>query len=798
MASDHLSRSARAYVAAVSLAGSAVAVHSFMALAAAPVSRSWFVLAVLTLLSGSFTVRIPTIPARLSVSETFVFATVLMFGPAAATVIVVLDTLVISFWLGRRSNPPSRLLFNVSAPAVAIWIASQTFYAISGIEPLSVSQQPIVSLVFPLFGLAVLYFLLNSWLIAFAVAFQKQQSAFVIWRHNLLWLSLNYFSGASVAALLLPYLSQPESVFLRIIGILLPILIISFLTLKTALGRVEDANKHLGELNRLYMSTIETLAMAIDAKDQITHGHIRRVQQYAVGLAKHLGVTEKSQINAIEAASLLHDMGKLAVPEYILNKPGRLTETEFEKMKAHASVGADILSAIDFPYPVVPIVRHHHENWNGTGYPDGLSGAAIPIGARILSVVDCFDALTSDRPYRPRLPDAEAIRILLERRGIMYDPLIVDAFIAVHSELSPTQLDAQAHVKDGFNAITRRTGTIESSNTDPSLDNISSSTEEMLVLYDLAKSLSNQFALDEAADIVSKHLRRIVPATTCVFFIYDPISDELRAAHATGDNATHFSGLSIPRGQRLSGWVAANLQTILNSDPILDLGEAGRHMRPRLHSCLSTALVTDDQLVGVLSLYSIHRDGFNEDHRRIVEVVARQVSQTIRHTAGFDKRRGATTPRDKLGIVPSYEQLEGVINSELASSTAGRAVSIVWVRARNLLHGRRILYSNKEDPAAIVGVICKELRAADFLCRYDDDFVVVLSGTDRESADAIAARITKGVSGLKPLTTHDQRIVSIGVATAPANGTTIEELLASAKRLPHGQSTLSPSRPSVH
>ena len=97
-----------------------------------------------------------------------------------------------------------------------------------------------------------------------------------------------------------------------------------------------------------------------------------------------------------------------------------------------------------------------------------------------------------------------------------------------------------------------------------------------------------------------------------------------------------------------------------------------------------------------------------------------------------------------------------------------------------------------------MGVICKELRAADFLCRYDDDFVVVLSGTDRESADAIAARITKGVSGLKPLTTHDQRIVSIGVATAPANGTTIEELLASAKRLPHGQSTLSPSRPSVH
>jgi putative nucleotidyltransferase with HDIG domain len=148
--------------------------------------------------------------------------------------------------------------------------------------------------------------------------------------------------------------------------------------------------------------------MAIDAKDQVTHGHIRRVQTRAVFLAKKVGVTEEQQIRAIEAAALLHDTGKLAVPEHILNKPGRLTFEEFEKMKLHASVGAEILSAIDFPYPVVPIVRHHHENWDGSGYPSGLAGIDIPIGARILAVVDCFDALTSDRPYRPRLSDKEA------------------------------------------------------------------------------------------------------------------------------------------------------------------------------------------------------------------------------------------------------------------------------------------------------------------------------------------------------------------------------------------------------
>jgi putative nucleotidyltransferase with HDIG domain len=178
------------------------------------------------------------------------------------------------------------------------------------------------------------------------------------------------------------------------------------------MSRIEDANKHVAELNRLYLSTIETFAMAIDAKDQVTHGHIRRVQQHAMSLAKEIGVRDEHLLKAIEAAALLHDMGKLAVPEYILNKPGKLTETEFAKMKLHAGVGADILSAVDFPYPVVPIVRHHHENWDGSGYPAGLKGTAIPIGARILPVVDCFDALPSDRPYRPRLADDEAMKIV--------------------------------------------------------------------------------------------------------------------------------------------------------------------------------------------------------------------------------------------------------------------------------------------------------------------------------------------------------------------------------------------------
>src|SRR5208283_4181682 len=133
----------------------------------------------------------------------------------------------------------------------------------------------------------------------------------------------------------------------------------------------------------------------------------------------------EEQIEALRAAALLHDIGKLAVPEQIINKPGRLTPEEFEKMKVHPIVGAEILERVAFPYPVAPIVRYHHERWDGSGYPDGLAGEEIPIGARILAAVDCLDALASHRQYRPALPLAEAMKQVKERADTWFDPKIV-------------------------------------------------------------------------------------------------------------------------------------------------------------------------------------------------------------------------------------------------------------------------------------------------------------------------------------------------------------------------------------
>jgi len=648
MKEEQLTRSARLYVGGVISAGVFALLHSMYFLHLHPVSYHWALLAGLTLLTGSFTVRIPTIPARLSVSETFVFAAVLLFGTAAATMIVVLDALVISLWQKRRVRRPPRVLFNVAAPSVAIWLAAHSFYWITGITPLADVPRPILPLLIPIIVLAVLYFLLNSVFVALAISFEKHVSAFAVWRDSFLWLSLNYLSGASVAALLLPYLQPSEHEFVSVIGVLLPLLLISYLTFKAAMGRVDDAHRHLKELNDLYLSTIETLAMAIDAKDQITHGHIRRVQVQAVALATAMGVKDSAQIRAIEAAALLHDMGKLAVPEYILNKPGPLTSAEFEKMKLHASVGADILSAIDFPYPVVPIVRHHHESWDGTGYPDRLLGAAIPIGARILSVVDCFDALTSDRPYRPRLSDAEALRILSERRGRMYDPLVVDSFIRLHAEghLSTTEVSQGA----SFSVFSNSPSPAYAANQGASaLEDIAASGEEMVILFDLARSMSDRLGLHDVCDLVVKHLRRVVPSSLFVFYLHDPNSGELVCAFAAGEHASLVAGLRIPLGQRLTGWVGAHKHTIRNSDAVLDLGDSARSVVPRLRSCLSTPLVTSESLVGVLSLYSELHEAFSHEHQRILEVVAPQISPAILQAALLDNESNARHKSDSRG-----------------------------------------------------------------------------------------------------------------------------------------------------
>lgn len=636
----------KTYVGIVVSVGLVTVCQSVLEILRDPKDWNWTILAILTLVSGSATVRLPGLPATISVSETFVFTSVLLFGPAAGTLTVALDALIISFWAHKKGDPLYKIIFNVCALPLTIWLAAHLFYIVAGIEPLAGSDAPVAirQLLLPLLIFTIAYFALNSWIITFAIALEKNLAPLKIWRENFVSLSLNYFGGASVAALLVSYTRNLDLTYLAVI---VPLLVVLYFTFSMSMGRVEDANRHLTQLNSLYMSTIETLAMAIDAKDQITHGHIRRVQTYAVTLAKEIGVTDPIQIRAVEAAALLHDMGKLAVPEYILNKPGPLTPAEFEKMKLHASVGADILSSINFPYPVVPIVRHHHESWNGSGYPDGLAGSAIPIGARILSVVDCFDALTSDRPYRPRLSDKEAIRILKERRGNMYDPLVVDTFVRIH----PAMVTHEAQDSPGhpLAVITQSVVVVnESASRTVRLEDITASAGEAVALFALAQALGTEVKIGNVGKITFNHVRRLVPHSFGVLFVYAEETDQLVAAYASGESASLLTGMTVAIGQRLTGWVAANRQTIRNSDAVLDLGEVAKSMSPRPRSCLSSPLTVDRKLVGVLTLYSAHQNSFSEEHERLLEAVARQVGPSVSRAS--QHAGDAVAPKRSTGV----------------------------------------------------------------------------------------------------------------------------------------------------
>ena len=477
------------------------------------------------------------------------------------------------------------------------------------------ASAPVDRLLVPVFVLALSYFAINSWLIAIALAFERKGSALDIWRRNFLWLSLNYLGGASVALVLVSYL---KVVTLTAVGVIIPLLVVLYLTFRTAWGRLEDANKHVTQLNELYLSTIETLAMAVDAKDQLTHGHIRRVQVYAVELARRVGVHEEKQIKAIEAAALLHDMGKLGIPEHILNKPGRLTDAEFDRMKQHADLGADLLSSIRFPYPVVPIVRHHHENWNGSGYPSAIAGTDIPLGARILSVVDCFDALTSDRPYRPRLSTTEAFDILRERRGSMYDPLVVDAFVRSYSEIAPLAIRAGQEARSVFSS--ELPGLTEVGMSRP-LRDIRATATESAILIKCSQDIAKASSVKDALEVSAQSLRQLLPATVYALFDYNSQSDSVVCDNAVGDPQNLLRGLTIPVGQRVTGWCGANRRTAINSDASLDLVHIAQLFQPPLRSTISAPLVHNDRLVAVLTAYSLTEEAFTEGHRYTFEQV---------------------------------------------------------------------------------------------------------------------------------------------------------------------------------
>jgi putative nucleotidyltransferase with HDIG domain len=611
---------ATSYISAVALAGGLAVAISVGDVLQASTSIQVLILLGLTLLSSSATLTMPSAPVSFSISETFTMTAALLFGPSAGTLIVAADALAIS--LRAKIYRPRRLIFNATAPPLAMWIASHLFFALAGVGPLSVTQIEMWRLLPPFVLFVAVYFACNTGSIAYAVSLETGQAFSRIWKEHFLGLWVSYLGGGLVGVLLvlLVYQRNPD---LTALILLVPLPLILHTLFRKSMRHAEERIAHLNKVNSLYHSTIEALAHAIDAKDQVTHGHIRRVQRYSAHLAAAVGITDENDLKALEAASLLHDTGKLAIPEYILNKPDKLTKSEFERMKRHAAIGADILSSIEFPFPVVPIVRHHHENWDGSGYPDGLKGDDIPVGARILAVIDCFDALTSDRPYRRKLSEQAALDILRERRGTMYDPAVVDAFVTTYAQgVFRDEPPALAPVEVGPQLATNAQPEAHDGGDRPELTSY-------FALFDFGRLIADVTDPKQICEAICARFGAELSVSSCVLFVYRETTHQLVASYASGLHAVALRRLVIPFGERISGWVAANRMPIFNSDAALDLEALIFSLEEPPRRCLAIPLITDQHVVGVLTVYSKDAS-FGDTHARVMTVIAGRIAPIVR------------------------------------------------------------------------------------------------------------------------------------------------------------------------
>ena len=454
----------------------------------------------------------------MSVSEILFFMIVLMYGAAPAVVTLAVDGLIFSLrqeLKRKRDSDFHYAAFDFAEPALSMWVASEAYILLAGVGPLWMADATLADIALPALAMSVVYFAMNSGLSALAEALASQTAAWPLWRTHFKDLGANYLNSASIAAVLSHHLVSAELFdILKVLAVIAPLVLTSFYVVVVSMRSLEEKNRHVAEMEELNLTLAEALAMTAEAKDRSTsRGHIRRVRNLSMLLANSTGITNPQDLQAIEFAGLLHDYGKTAIPDHLLNKPGGLTEGEYEVMKTHASAGADMVARIGFKFPVVPIIRHHHENWDGSGYPDNLQGEAIPLGARVLAVVDCYDALRDHRPYRRALSHDQAMAILRDRSGKMYNPAVVNVFESLEGQIRadiwtdeaealPVALPGPSDAKPaslGGNVLPL-----------PIALRLSA-TRTLVQLHDQLSLLDPQAGVETTCGIVAQHLLRLAP-----------------------------------------------------------------------------------------------------------------------------------------------------------------------------------------------------------------------------------------------------------------------------------------------
>jgi diguanylate cyclase (GGDEF)-like protein/putative nucleotidyltransferase with HDIG domain len=734
------------------------------------------------ILASGMKLRLPGILGTMSVSFVFILLCIVETSFPEAAVIGAAAAVVQCFWRAKLRPKASYVLFNMAAIGLACLATS---YAFRG--PLD--RQLHLGQPWLLAAAVGTYFVVNVASLALVIFLVENKPLSEVGRECFFWA----FPGYVMGGLLVGVAGWSE----RTIGwvpslLVVPAVYLVYRYYWVYLERLAREKRHVEQMAALHLRTIEALALAIEAKDR-TYDHLLRVQIYATEVAKELALSESEQ-EAVRAAALLHDVGKLAVPEHILGKPGRLTGEEFEKMKIHAIVGAEILERVQFPYPVAPIVRSHHECWDGSGYPDGLKGEEIPIGARILAAVDCLDSLAARGQYERGLSLEQSMAQLAADAGAAFDPAVVEVLQQRYQDMeeavqelleqAPTSsaghpaLDAKTKMSKGPEELLA--GTYKSF-----FHSIAAARQEAQTLFELSHTLGTSLSLEETLSMLSSRLKEAVPCDAIA--IYELKGERLVPAHVRGHNSRLFWSLEIPLGQGLSGWVAESRKPIVNGNPSV---ESGYLDDPTRFSTLRSALVVPlnglSGVVGVLALYKAESDAFTRDHLRILLAISSKVGLSMENARKYE-RAETSAGTDYLTGLPNARALFEHLDHELSRcrrTATPLAVMLCDVDGFKQVNDRfGHLEGNK-----VLQIFARGLRGAcreyDYVARMGgDEFVVIAPGLKPEAAAEKAERLNLLIQDAgRQVCGEDLLSLSVGTAFYSEDGHDAEQLLAEADR----------------
>ena len=740
----------------------------------------------LATLSSALKVNLPFDSSVSSMSASYAlgFASLILLGPHE-TMLVAATSAYSQCCLNRKDqNPVHRTLFSMASLIVTVECAGLAYKLLQAPD-----ADAVTALARPLAGAATTYFLVNTGLVAAAISLTDKQNFLTVWRQNFLWSAPSYFVGAGTAAVAAWSIGQGG---LWVAPFMLAPILLIYHTYTIYMGRL-DARRQTQETADLHLATIEALAGAIDAKDQMTNAHILRVQFFAVGLAEAVGLSA-DDIQGVKTAALLHDIGKLAVPEHILSKPGPLTPEEFQKVRIHPRVGAEIIAGVLFPYPVAPLILNHHERWDGKGYPSGVSGEAIPIGARILTVVDYYDAVTSERPYHNALSRESAVNLLRHEAGRALDPSLVDIFIKLlpglvagleatrPAMIAPVALDTPESL------IAAQAAAAEDSRA-MAFENIGLAHREIYALYEIAQSMGTSVGVADTMAVISSKLAKIIPWSGVALFLQQQDVNELHCRYATGIDAPRLEEHSIRVGEGLSGWVARNRRVLVNASPRVEFEAAGVSVADmRVQSAIVCPLYLGDGFIGSLALFHVEANCYTDDHRRLIGSVAEQAGAVIHNSIVFEQAQEDSLT-DPLTSLPNRRSLFARLSHELARATRLQSelalivLDIDEFKRINDSYGHHV---GDDGLRAVAGALRTALRQYDMCVRFaGDEFIVVVSDSSREAAETKRQELQQRISEIEIAVFPGQHIrlgASAGAAVFPHDGRTYEELMAEADR----------------